>query len=163
MVFLLMSQLKLRKKEHEAMLGRMSAQADGHIGADNSPGGLNSSLNNNVNRAAALGATAIAGNAVPNSTASLAMTLPPGHPGWAGEMSQKVAWIARDGGHTAHIRLDPPELGSLTVKVSVDSDSNTQISFVAATPQARDLLEGQMGRLREMLAQQGMDLSRADC
>jgi flagellar hook-length control protein FliK len=77
-------------------------------------------------------------------------------------MSQKVAWIARDGGHTAHIRLDPPELGSLTVKVSVDSDSNTQISFIAATPQARDLLEGQMGRLREMLAQQGMDLSRAD-
>ncbi|WP_421855225.1 flagellar hook-length control protein FliK [Marinomonas sp.] len=154
--------IELRKKEHEAMLGRMSAQADGHIGADNSPGGLNSSLHNNVNRAAALSATAIASNAVPNSTANLAMTLPPGHPGWAGEMSQKVAWIARDGGHTAHIRLDPPELGSLTVKVSVDSDSNTQISFVAATPQARDLLEGQMGRLREMLAQQGMDLSRAD-
>ncbi|NVK72489.1 MAG: flagellar hook-length control protein FliK [Oceanospirillaceae bacterium] len=154
--------IELRKKEHEAMLGRMSAQADGSMGADNSSGGLNSSLHNNMNRAAALGGAAVAANAAPNSTANLAMTLPPGHPGWAGEMSQKVAWIARDGGHTAHIRLDPPELGSLTVKVSVDSDSNTQISFVAATPQARDLLEGQMGRLRDMLAQQGMDLSRAD-
>ena len=152
--------IELRKKEQEAMLGRMSAQIDGNLGSDSASGGLNSSLNNNVNRPA----VAVAMNAsMTNPQANnLAMSLPPGHPGWANEMSQKVAWIARDGGHTAHIRLDPPELGSLTVKVSVDSDSNTQISFVAATPQARDLLEGQMGRLREMLAQQGMDLSRAD-
>ncbi|MBU2020778.1 MAG: flagellar hook-length control protein FliK [Gammaproteobacteria bacterium] len=153
--------IELRKKEHEAMLGRMSAQIDGGLGDDNSPGGLNSSMLNNANRPAV--AAAALNASVPNAQANnLAMSLPPGHPGWANEMSQKVAWIARDGGHTAHIRLDPPELGSLTVKVSVDSDSNTQISFVAATPQAKDLLEGQMGRLREMLAQQGMDLSRAD-
>lgn len=152
--------IELRKKEQEAMLGRMSAQIDGNLGSDSSSGGLNSSLNNNVSRPAVAAAMAAA---MTNPQANnLAMSLPPGHPGWANEMSQKVAWIARDGGHTAHIRLDPPELGSLTVKVSVDSDSNTQISFVAATPQARDLLEGQMGRLREMLAQQGMDLSRAD-
>lgn len=152
--------IELRKKEHEAMLSRMTAQIDGALGDDSSSGGLNSSLHNNVNRPAA--AAALNASMSNPQANNLAMSLPPGHPGWANEMTQKVAWIARDGGHTAHIRLDPPELGSLTVKVSVDSDSNTQISFVAATPQARDLLEGQMGRLREMLAQQGMDLSRAD-
>ncbi|MCW4629375.1 flagellar hook-length control protein FliK [Marinomonas rhodophyticola] len=151
--------IELRKKEQEAMIGRMSAQLDGKA-IDDATGGLNSSLQNNVNRAAVgvAAATVVAQNPQQN----LAMSVPPGHPGWAGEMTQKVAWIARDGGHTAHIRLDPPELGSLTVKISVDSDSNTQVSFIAATPQARDLLEGQMARLREMLAQQGMDLSRAD-
>ncbi|RBP81780.1 flagellar hook-length control protein FliK [Marinomonas rhizomae] len=153
--------IELRKKEHEAMLSRMAAQIDGGLGDDGSSGGLNSSLHNNVNRPAVAAAALNAPTANPQAN-NLAMSLPPGHPGWANEMSQKVAWVAREGGHTAHIRLDPPELGSLTVKVSVDSDSNTQISFVAATPQARDLLEGQMGRLREMLAQQGMDLSRAD-
>ncbi|MDE8603748.1 flagellar hook-length control protein FliK [Marinomonas sp. RSW2] len=151
--------IELRKKEQEVMLGRMSAQIDGAAG--DVGGGLNSSLHNNVNRSAGMAAV-ISNNPVPNAQTNLTMNLPPSHPGWASEMSQKVAWVARDGGHTAHIRLDPPELGSLTVKVSVDSDSNTQVSFVAATPQARDLLEGQMGRLREMLAQQGMDLSRAD-
>ncbi|MGO2353152.1 MAG: flagellar hook-length control protein FliK [Marinomonas foliarum] len=156
---LLNEPIELRKKEQEAMIGRMSAQIDGSFADDNSSGGLNSSLhNNNVNRAAVVAANSPAMTPQNNLT----MSLPPGHPGWANEMTQKVAWIARDGGHTAHIRLDPPELGSLTVKVSVDSDSNTQISFIAATPQARDLLEGQMGRLRDMLAQQGMDLSRAD-
>ncbi|WP_137169278.1 flagellar hook-length control protein FliK [Marinomonas sp. FW-1] len=156
---LLNEPIELRKKEQEAMIGRMSAQIDGNFADDNATGGLNSSLhNNNVNRAAVVAANASA--MAPQN--NLTMSVPPGHPGWANEMTQKVAWIARDGGHTAHIRLDPPELGSLTVKVSVDSDSNTQISFIAATPQARDLLEGQMGRLRDMLAQQGMDLSRAD-
>lgn len=159
--FVLNEPIELRKKEQEAMIGRMAAQVDGNVSDagrdDNALGGLNSSLQNNANRAAVVGSAAAM---TPQN--NLTMSLPPGHPGWANEMSQKVAWIARDGGHTAHIRLDPPELGSLTVKVSVDSDSNTQISFVAATPQARDLLEGQMGRLREMLAQQGMDLSRAD-
>lgn len=163
---LLNEPVELRKKEQEAMLGRMSAQADSMTGEkersnDSTTGGLNSSLQTSVARP-----TAAAGvlNAAANSPQANAMTMsvPPGHPGWAGEMTQKVVWVARDGGHTAHIRLDPPELGSLTVKVSVDSDSNTQVSFVAATPQARDLLESQMGRLRDMLAQQGMDLSRAD-
>ncbi|MBR7888689.1 flagellar hook-length control protein FliK [Marinomonas sp. A79] len=159
--------IELRKKEQEAILGRMSAQSDTLVGDkgrsdDGATGGLSSSIQtaNSARPAAAAGILSAATNSP--QTNAMTMSVPPGHPGWAGEMTQKVAWVARDGGHTAHIRLDPPELGSLTVKVSVDSDSNTQVSFVAATPQARDLLESQMGRLRDMLAQQGMDLSRAD-
>ncbi|KZN12926.1 flagellar hook-length control protein FliK [Marinomonas sp. TW1] len=150
--------LELRKKEHEAMLGRMAGNVDAKI---DDVGGLSSSFNQQIGRAAATVGVAsqLAGA---NQSLNMAMSVPPGHPNWAAEMGQKVAWVAREGGHTAHIRLDPPELGSLTVKVSVDSDSNTQINFVAATAQARDLLEGQMGRLRDMLAQQGMDLSRAE-
>jgi flagellar hook-length control protein FliK len=151
--------IELRKKEQEAMIGRMSAQVDGRALENNESGGLNSSLHNN----GAARASAIVGTAAVNTPqTNLTMNVPPQHPGWANEMTQKVAWVAREGGHTAHIRLDPPELGSLTVKISVDNDSNTQVSFIAATPQARDLLEGQMNRLRDMLAQQGMDLSRAD-
>ncbi len=151
--------IELRKKEQETLMSRMSVPIDGKVGDEGSTGGLSSSLLNNsgVTRHAFNLATATNGPPV-----NLTMNLPPSHPGWAGEISQKVSWVARDGGHTAHIRLDPPELGSLTVKISVDNDSNTQVSFMAATPQVRDLLEGQMSRLRDMLAQQGMDLSRAD-
>ncbi|MBD5769830.1 flagellar hook-length control protein FliK [Marinomonas colpomeniae] len=151
--------IELRKKEQETLMSRMSVPIDGKVGDEGSTGGLNSSLLNNSGVARPAFNLATATNGPP---VNLAMNLPPSHPGWAGEISQKVSWVARDGGHTAHIRLDPPELGSLTVKISVDNDSNTQVSFMAATPQARDLLEGQMSRLRDMLAQQGMDLSRAD-
>ncbi|MEL0624542.1 flagellar hook-length control protein FliK [Marinomonas arenicola] len=153
--------LELRKKEQDAMIGKMTSQWDG-ASRDSESGGLNSSItatNNTTNRL-----SPAAANMQPmNSPQNLAMSVPPNHPGWAGEMGQKVAFVAQSGGHTAHIKLDPPELGSLTVKVSVDSDNNnTQVSFMAATPQARDLLESQMGRLRDMLAQQGMDLDSVD-
>jgi len=151
--------VELRKKEQEAILTRMMPA----LNADDSQESRLSDLNAMIQNGNRLPPSSLTANVLPQAAApNLAMSVPPGHPGWAGEMAQKVSWVARDGGHTAHIRLDPPELGSLTVKVSVDSDSNTQISFVAATPQARDMLESQMGRLREMLAQQGMDLSRAD-
>ena len=78
------------------------------------------------------------------------------------EMATKVSWVAKEGFKTAHIQLDPPELGSLTVKVSVDQDSNTHISFVASSAQAKDSLEGQMQRLRDMLQQQGLELDSVD-
>ncbi|MEO9273548.1 flagellar hook-length control protein FliK [Marinomonas sp. 5E14-1] len=146
--------VELRKKEQEAMFSRMSGQIDGKVIEE----GV-SNLNNSTSSVRAVSTGAVSTIA---PQANLTMNVPPQHPSWASEMSQKVAWVARDGGHTAHIRLDPPELGSLTVKISVDNDSNTQVSFIAATPQARELLEGQMNRLRDMLAQQGMDLSRAD-
>ena len=153
--------LELRKKEQDALLGKMTSQLDG-VTKDTDTGGLNSSITSAANTATRV--TPAPSNLQPmNAAQNLAMSVPPNHPGWAGEMSQKVAVVAQSGGHTAHIKLDPPELGSLTVKVSVDSDNNNaQVSFMAATPQARDLLESQMGRLREMLAQQGMDLGNVD-
>lgn len=154
--------VELRKKEQDALISKMTAADASQKGAD--IGGLGSSLQSANNPAGRLSA-ALAPNlqgAPQGAQQNLAMNVPPNHPGWAGEMSQKVAWVAQAGGHSAHIKLDPPELGSLTVKVSVDSDNNTQVSFVAATPQAKELLDNQMGRLREMLAQQGMDLSSVD-
>jgi len=157
--------IELRKKEQDAMIGKMVGQLDG-VSKDSDTGGMGSSLANNVGRLAATGTALGATNPIqptPTQQQNLAMSVPLNHPGWAGEMSQKVAWIAHNGAHSAHIKLDPPELGSLTVKVSVDSDNNnTQVSFVAATHHARDLLEGQMGRLRDMLAQQGMDLGNVN-
>lgn len=96
---------------------------------------------------------------VPQS--SLTMTVPPSDPNWPQEMQEKVRWLMKEGVQTAEIHLDPPELGSLTVKVSLDSDG-ASVSFSAATPQARDLLESQIQRLRELLAQQGVDLSKVD-
>ncbi|WP_133011757.1 flagellar hook-length control protein FliK [Marinomonas flavescens] len=154
--------VELRKKEQDALIGKMTAQLDG-ASKEADTGGLNSSISATNNLANRLSPAASQNTQTFSAQQNLAMSMPPNHPGWAGEMSQKVAWVAQSGIHTAHIKLDPPELGSLTVKVSVDSDNNnTQVSFMAATPHTRDLLENQMGRLRDMLAQQGMDLNSVD-
>ena len=96
-----------------------------------------------------------------NNQNNMTMQVPPNHPNWSSEMGEKMMWMNRQGIQQAEIHLDPPELGSLTVKVSVDSDV-ASVSFVAASTQVKDLLEGQVQRLREMLAQQGVELAEVD-
>jgi flagellar hook-length control protein FliK len=61
----------------------------------------------------------------------------------------------------ATIRLDPPELGSLEVKVKVQNEQ-THIQIVTQSAQVRDALESQSVRLREALAEQGLNLSNLD-
>ncbi|MBM6551251.1 flagellar hook-length control protein FliK [Marinomonas ostreistagni] len=121
---------------------------------------------NNAAANAAVLATPTAQAAVPTradaSAPQLTMQTMPNSAAWTAEMTTKVSWVAKEGFKTAHIQLDPPELGSLTVKVSMDQDSNTQVSFIASSAQARDALEGQMQRLRDMLAQQGVDVESVD-
>ncbi|EAQ66222.1 hypothetical protein MED121_06055 [Marinomonas sp. MED121] len=96
-----------------------------------------------------------------NNQTNLTMQVPPNHPNWSSEMGDKLIWMNRQGLQQAEIHLDPPELGSLTVKVSLDSDV-ASVSFVAANTQVKDLLEGQVQRLREMMAQQGVELAEVD-
>ncbi|WP_438467274.1 flagellar hook-length control protein FliK [Marinomonas sp. PE14-40] len=96
-----------------------------------------------------------------SNPANMTMQVPPNHPNWSFEMGEKMMWMNKQGIQQAEIHLDPPELGSLTVKVSVDSDVAT-VSFVAASTQVKDLLEGQVQRLREMMAQQGVELTEVD-
>ena len=103
------------------------------------------------------------GSARPDGAAAqLTMQSLPNAAAFPSEMATKVSWIAKEGFKTAHIHLDPPELGSLTVKISVDHDANAHVSFVASSAQAKEALEGQMQRLREMLQQQGVELDSVD-
>lgn len=76
-------------------------------------------------------------------------------PGWSQQVTDKVMWMSSQNLRSAEIKLDPAELGRLEVKVSVGQEQ-TQVTFTSAHAGVRESLEGQMHRLREMLAQQGM-------
>jgi len=56
------------------------------------------------------------------------------------------------------IRLDPPELGRMQIRMTMNNDL-ANVHFTVSNPQARDLIEQTLPRLREMLAQQGMQLA----
>ena len=124
------------------------------LGSVSQQGQLNSSLFSTVASTTAARNDSLA--------AQLTMQSMPDAQAFPNEMATKVAWVAKEGFKVAHIQLDPPELGSLAVKVSVDQDSNTHVSFVASSAQAKDALEGQMQRLRDMLQQQGLELDSVD-
>lgn len=76
----------------------------------------------------------------------------------AGELTQRlserlVVMIGQDI-QEARIRLDPPELGRMDVKITTQNDQ-VQVQIIAQQPIVRDLLEQHANRLREMLEQQG--------
>lgn len=58
----------------------------------------------------------------------------------------------------ADIRLDPPELGSVNIRVHMTGEQ-ASVQFHVQNQQARDAVEATMPRLREMLDQQGINLA----
>ena len=73
-------------------------------------------------------------------------------------MNQQLITMVSKGIQQAEIRLDPPELGQMMVRIQVQGDS-TQVQFQVSQHQTRELVEQAMPRLREMLAEQGMQLT----
>ncbi|MBC7002152.1 flagellar hook-length control protein FliK [Photobacterium sp. BZF1] len=58
------------------------------------------------------------------------------------------------------IRLDPPELGKMQIKLSMNNDQ-ASVQITVANQQSRDLVEQAMPRLRELLHQQGLQLAQS--
>lgn len=75
----------------------------------------------------------------------------------AGQLRERVNLMVRQNIQIAEIRLDPAGLGQMQIKVDVQQDQ-TNVQFVVQQSQAKELIEQQLPRLREMLLQQGIVL-----
>ena len=73
------------------------------------------------------------------------------------QMAERVQMMMSKNLKNIDIRLDPPELGRMQIRMNMNGDGAT-VHFTVANQQARDALEHSMPRLREMLAQQGVQL-----
>ncbi|MFV0595759.1 flagellar hook-length control protein FliK [Shewanella sp.] len=73
-------------------------------------------------------------------------------------MKQQLVTMVSQGIQQAEIRLDPPELGHMLVKVQVHGDQ-TQVQFHVTQSQTRDVVEQAIPRLRELLQEQGLQLA----
>ena len=76
--------------------------------------------------------------------------------GWSEAVVDRVMWLSSQNLKSAEIQLDPAELGRLEVRINMNQEQ-TQVTFASPNANVRDALEGQMHRLRELFAQQGMD------
>ncbi|WP_439859050.1 flagellar hook-length control protein FliK [Pseudomonas sp. MBLB4136] len=89
--------------------------------------------------------------------------LVPGQPvamqqgGWSEAVVDRVMWLSSQNLKSAEIQLDPAELGRLEVRINMAQDQ-PQVTFASPNAAVRDALEGQMHRLRELFAQQGMNM-----
>ncbi|WP_412972751.1 flagellar hook-length control protein FliK [Glaciecola sp. MF2-115] len=76
------------------------------------------------------------------------------------QLTEKVRWMMNTRNLSAEIRLDPPDLGGMNIKVNLSGDSAT-VNFVVQSQQAREALEQAVPRLREMLEEQGIELGQS--
>jgi flagellar hook-length control protein FliK len=69
--------------------------------------------------------------------------------------------MSEEGVQSARLRLHPENLGSLDVRIQVEDDS-ARVWFTVQHGQTREALEAALPRLRDLFAEQGMQLVQAD-
>ena len=93
-------------------------------------------------------------------SSALPIQTPVGAHGWDGEVGDKLVWMVGRQDQRAELILNPPQLGRVEVTLSMNGDQTSAI-FVSANPAVRDALEAALPRLREILAEAGINLGQA--
>ncbi len=81
---------------------------------------------------------------------------------WSQGLGERLLMMADKGLQSATLRLQPEHLGPIEVKINVDEGGATRVLFSAHHAQTRDALETAMPRLRELFAEQGLNLAQAN-
>lgn len=80
--------------------------------------------------------------------------------GWDNALGQRVLWMVSQQHQLAELNLNPPDLGPLQVVLSVNNDQ-ASAAFVSQNPEVRQALEAALPRLKEMMAESGINLGNA--
>ena len=106
-------------------------------------------------------AAVTAGTAGPTGTLpDFNIAAPPGSPQFGPELGERVLWLVRDGLHEARLQLNPRDLGPVEVRLSI-GDGAAQVSFSAQHAGTAAAVQQSLPQLRDLLAQQGLQLGQA--
>ncbi|MBU3071179.1 flagellar hook-length control protein FliK [Aestuariicella sp. G3-2] len=123
-------------------------------GGRNGDGGLFAAAQRSEGRSAAVSQGTVQFT-VPTSKGEL------GQPEWHNTVAEKVAVMATKNLSSAEIQLDPPELGQLQVRVTLNQDQ-ASVSFASQHAVVREALDQTAVRLREMFDAEGLNLVDVD-
>jgi flagellar hook-length control protein FliK len=82
-------------------------------------------------------------------------------PAFANELGEKVVWLAGRNGQIAELTLNPPQMGSVEIRLTV-AGGEAGAQFFSANPAVREALETALPKLRELMAQAGINLGEAN-
>lgn len=80
-----------------------------------------------------------------------------GSPEWQREFGSQVSVLVSRREPRAEIRLNPPQLGPVEVRIGLQADQ-VSLAFTATQPDARAAIENALPQLREMFAANGLAL-----
>lgn len=89
----------------------------------------------------------------------LTVAQPVGTSTWNEEVGNKVVWMANHMESKAELVLTPPQMGRIEVSLSISGEQATA-TFVSGNAAVREALEAALPRLREVLADAGIQLGQ---
>ena len=110
-----------------------------------------------VDANAAAMAAAPAPAPAPAAPVVAALAAPVGTPDWNTELGQKIVWMIGDKQQVAELHVNPPDLGPLDIKLTIDGGQTTAV-FTSPHSAVREAVETALPRLREVLADSGLTL-----
>lgn len=93
-----------------------------------------------------------------HSAMTFAVSQPVGAEGWSQQLGDKILTVMRADVGEAVINLAPEELGPVKVSLTV-VDGEVRLHWIAHASETRQALEQSIPRLREMFAQEGLQLA----
>ena len=117
-----------------------------------------------VGTAAARSGLAPAPEVVPARVAALvndAVSVPVGERGWDRAFGERVLWLVGQQVQAAEVKLNPPHLGPVEVRLSL-TGQDASVSFTVAHGATRDAIEQAIPRLRELFAEQQLQIVNVD-
>lgn len=98
--------------------------------------------------------------ATAQAPAQATVATPLSHPKWGDDFNQKITWLATQNEQSAELHLNPPQLGPIDVVLKVSGDQATAF-FTSPHAAVRDAVEQALPKLRDMLADSGINLGNA--
>jgi len=93
----------------------------------------------------------------PSATPSFPIPAPVNSPRWPDQVGRRVRWLINGQVHSAELRLEPPQLGLIQVRIEIH-DHQAQVHFDARHAEARAAIDAALPKLRELFAQSGIAL-----
>lgn len=92
-----------------------------------------------------------------NQPQSFPITVPFDDPRFGGALSERVQWLVKEGIQSAELTLHPQDMGPIRIDMSIDGMA-ASIDFAATQADTRAAIEQALPRLRDLLADQGLQL-----
>lgn len=99
-----------------------------------------------------------------NQTASSSILSAPlnlRQPQWAQDVAQRVQVMINQSMNELEVRLDPLGLGPMKIGLKLDEQQKAHVTLSAQHGVTREMLENALPRLKELLAQEGIELASA--
>ncbi|MCL5668883.1 MAG: flagellar hook-length control protein FliK [Gammaproteobacteria bacterium] len=162
------STLELVKSTHD--LSTSPAQAGASGAADQISAPLLSLVNSAAGSNEQVAAGAVTAHTAAPATqqanpapvnAPVSLQLPLEQRGWGESLGHRVLWMVKQDHQIAELQLNPPHLGPLELRVTVEQDE-ASIAFSTQHAGVRDALETALPRLREMPGASGLTLGHVN-